>query len=225
MEDKKVLNKYSGANENDFVRTYVTLEPIFSRRTETIKSIRNECRPIAYKEILNYSLQSSVNNFCLPLQDNCRDKEVSDANGLVSSLQWQNNFQEVPPNTVFEYNEFSGVNKKVQESEQGDSVDISTVGECIRIACDCLLGINPQNNELISETFDARYDHSIPSENHLFDPRAEPSITQNEHLNANGGINSENKCESVDLKNELIKVDSINSGLKFSVLYRLSNSY
>ncbi|GFU35932.1 hypothetical protein TNCV_4030331 [Trichonephila clavipes] len=101
----------------------------------------------------------------------------------------------------------NGVNTEVEGSKRGDSVDISIVGDCIRNTFDCLHGMNPQNNELISEIFDDRYDHSIPSEIHLLDSKAEPSNVQSEHFNVNGGTNSENKCEGVKLKNELNKVD------------------
>ncbi|GFY44201.1 hypothetical protein TNIN_473571 [Trichonephila inaurata madagascariensis] len=162
---KAITKTTQRTNNNDFGRTLVTLEPISSSRADVIEIIRNECQPIAYEEILNYSSQNSV-NFSLPVQDNWRNSEVSDTKDLVSFLQWQNNFQ-VQPNTVFECNEFSGVNMEVQGSKQGDSVDISTVVECIRTACDILLGMNsPENNDLISENFDSRHDHSIPSEIH-----------------------------------------------------------
>ncbi|GFU78103.1 hypothetical protein TNCV_1316331 [Trichonephila clavipes] len=219
MEDIKVLNEYGGTNENDFGRMFVNLEPVSSRHTYVIENIRNESQPIAYKEILNYSLHSSVNSFCLLIQDNWRDTEKSDAKGLVSFLQRQTNFQEVQPNTVFEYNEFSSLNTEVQGSKQGDSVNISTVRECIRTACDCLLGMNPQNNYLISENFDFRYDHSIPSEIHLFDPKVKPSKVQREHFYTNSDMEIENKCERVELKNKLTKFNSINSGLKFLQTY------
>ncbi|GFQ95146.1 hypothetical protein TNCT_337751 [Trichonephila clavata] len=78
MEDKKVLYEYGGKNENDFGRTYVTLEPISSRRRDAFESFQNECRPIAYDESSNYSLQIYAKNCSLPMQDNWGETEVSD---------------------------------------------------------------------------------------------------------------------------------------------------
>ncbi|GFT48502.1 zinc finger protein 28 [Trichonephila clavipes] len=218
MEDKIFLNEYGRGTEDDLERTFVTLEPISTRRGNAFQSARNEFQPKTFEEILNYSSQSASNNCSLIIQDNWIEPEVSNANRPFTEafLKWQNNFQEIQPNSGFQCNEFSRVNMEVQGREQVDSIDISTVGHCIRTACDCLLGINSQHNDPYSKIFASESEGSILSEFNSFDPKGEPSVIQNEKLGVIVGRNSERKSETIELKEGVFKFDSINSGLDFS---------
>ncbi|GFU78071.1 zinc finger protein 16 [Trichonephila clavipes] len=203
MDHKVFSNEYETPTENDLERTFATLQPFSSTSAIAFENVQNEYRPIAYEEFLNYSPQSPAINCSLPMEDCRREPQVSNANELLSCLQGQNNFQKVQPNLVSEYIESIGVNKEVQGSVQEDSVSISTVGECIRTACDSLLGINSQHNDLHSRNFDSRSEGYIQSEIPLFDPKAEVSV----HLDANVCKNSENKSESIQFR-KYFKSDS-----------------
>ncbi|GFY44672.1 zinc finger protein 16 [Trichonephila inaurata madagascariensis] len=214
MDDKIVLSEYGRHTENDLEKTFVTLEPISKRRRNAFESVRNELRPTACEEILNYSSQSAGNNFNVFMQDKWTETQVSNASRLFtqSSLKWQNNFQDVITNSGHEYNEFSRVNREVQVIEKEDSVNISVVGHCIRTACDCLLGIKSQHNDDNSENFASKFKGTILSELNSFNPQGEPLVLQNERFDVNVSISSESKSESIELKKEVFKFDSINSG-------------
>ncbi|GFY65018.1 zinc finger protein 16 [Trichonephila inaurata madagascariensis] len=217
MDDKIVLNEYGRDTENDLEKTFITLEPISTRRTNAFESVRNEFRPQAYEEILKYLSQSAANNCSLLMQDKWTQVQVSNASKLFtqSSLKWQNNFQDVITIRGHEYNEFSRVNREVKEIEKEDSVNISVVGHCILTALDCLLGINSQDNDENSENFASQFEGTILSELNSFNPEGEPLVLQNERFDVNVSISSENKSESIDSKKEVFKFDSINSGFNF----------
>ncbi|GFU84390.1 zinc finger protein 16 [Trichonephila clavipes] len=155
---------------------------------------KNEYRPIAYEEFFELLPQSLQLIAVCQWKTVGEEPQVSNANELLSCLQGQNNFQKVQPNLVSEYIESIGVNKEVQGSVQRRfRLVYQLLGECIRTACDSLLGINSQHNDLHSRNFDSRSEGYIQSEIPLFDPKAEVSV----HLDANVRKNSENKSESI----------------------------
>ncbi|GFY44200.1 zinc finger protein 16 [Trichonephila inaurata madagascariensis] len=217
MDDKIVLSEYGRDTENDLEKTFITLEPVSTRRTNAFENVRNEFRPQAYEEILNYPSQSAANNCSLLMQDKWTEVQLSNAIRLFtqSSFNWQNNFQDVITNSGLEYNEFSRVNREVQESEKEDSVNISVVGHCIRSACDCLLGINSQHNDDNSENIASQSEGSILSELNSFNPKGDPSVLQNEKFDVNVSISSESKSLSTDSKKDVFNFDTINSGFNF----------
>ncbi|GFT36553.1 zinc finger protein 394 [Trichonephila clavipes] len=199
--------------EIDSEMNIFTLEPMSLTDTNPFENVPEEFWPIVCKDILNHSSQSTAINCSLPMQDNCTEIEVSNANGPLPSLQWQNKFQENPPHSVFEYNELGKVNMDLQGSQQGDSVDISVVVQCIRTAYDSLLGMNSQENDQLSENFDSRSEGLIIPEIPLFKHESEASVPQSHQSDANTGRNNENKSESVELSKEDLKFDPINSDL------------
>ncbi|GFY71743.1 zinc finger protein 16 [Trichonephila inaurata madagascariensis] len=208
MDDKTFLNEYETPTENELERSFVTLPPFSSIRTKAFENDRNEYRSIVNEEILNYIPQSPAINCCLPMEDCWKEPSPSNASGLVYCLQGQNNFQEAQTNSIFKCNKPSGVSTEVPGSVQQDSVDISSVGDCIRAACDSLLGMNCQHNDLQSENLDYRWKDLIWTELPLFDPKAEVSVLQRDHLDANVRKNSESKSESIELKKQDLKLDS-----------------
>ncbi|GFS54262.1 hypothetical protein TNIN_433051 [Trichonephila inaurata madagascariensis] len=135
--------------------------------------------------------------------ENCW-KEPSPSNpiGLVYCLQGQNNFQEDQTNSIFK------VSTEVPESVQQDSVDISCFGDCLPAACDSLLGMNCQHNDLQSENLDSRSKDLIWTELPLLDPKAGVSVIQRDHLDANVRKNKESKYESIELKKQDFELDS-----------------
>ncbi|GFT36554.1 hypothetical protein TNCV_1345011 [Trichonephila clavipes] len=161
--------------------------------TNPFENIPEEFWPIVYKKIFNHSSQSTAINCYLPLQENCMETEVSNANVLLSFLQGQSNFQEVHPDSVFEYNEVRRVNMDMQGSKQDDSGDISVVRQCIGIANDCLFRMNFQHNYLLSKSFDSRSKGLILSELPLFNPKPEVLVLQSDDLEVSVGRNSEKK--------------------------------
>ncbi|GFY61009.1 zinc finger protein 16 [Trichonephila inaurata madagascariensis] len=64
------------------------------------------------------------------------------------------------------------------------------------------------HNDLQSENLDYRWKDLIWTELTLFDPKAEVSVFQRDHLDANVRKNSESKSESIELKNQDFKFDS-----------------
>ncbi|GFY48992.1 zinc finger protein 16 [Trichonephila inaurata madagascariensis] len=104
MDDKIVLSQYGRDTENDLEKTFITLVPITTRPTNAFKGVRNEFRPQAYEEILNYLSQSAANNCSLLIQDKWTEVQVSNVSRLFtqSSLKWQNNFQDVIANSGHE---------------------------------------------------------------------------------------------------------------------------
>ncbi|GFU78099.1 hypothetical protein TNCV_1316291 [Trichonephila clavipes] len=154
--DLTCISPSEGDTEDDLERTFVTLEPISIRRGNAFQNLRNEFRPKTFEETLNYSSQSASNNCSLIIQGNWTEPEVSNANIPFTESSLKNGriiFQEIQPNSGFQYNEFSRVIMEVQGREQVDLVDILTVGHSIRTACDCLLRINSQHNDPYSKIF------------------------------------------------------------------------
>ncbi|GFY65019.1 zinc finger protein 16 [Trichonephila inaurata madagascariensis] len=199
--------------EFDSERNFVTLEPMSLIDTNPFENVPEEFWPIVCNEIFSHSSQSTVINCSLPMQDNCTETEGSNANEHVSYIQGQSNFQEFQPNSVFQYNELGRVNIDIQGSEQEDSVDISLVRQCIRNANDCLLGMNSQYNDLLSERFDTCSERLILTESPLFNPKLEVPVLQSNHLDANVSRNGENKSEGVELTKEDLKLVPINSDM------------
>ncbi|GFU38556.1 zinc finger protein 16 [Trichonephila clavipes] len=203
MDDKMFSKDYETPTENDLERTFATLQPFSSTRAYAFENVQNEYRPIAYEKVLNYSLQSPAINCNLPKENCRREPQVSNGNELLSCLQGQNVFQEVQTNLVSECIETIEVKKEVPGRVREDSVSISAVGESIRTACNNLLGMNSQHNDVHSRNFDSRSDGYIQSEIPVFDPKAEVSV----HLDGNVGKNCENKFESLQFRKDF-KLDS-----------------
>ncbi|GFU96783.1 zinc finger protein 16 [Trichonephila clavipes] len=116
MDDQNVSNEYERSTVTDLKRTFVTLPPFSSIRANAIENVRNEYRPIAYEEFLNYIPQNPAINCSLSIEDFWRESQEANANGLVSCLQGQNNFQEAQPNAISECIEFIGHNELYSEN-------------------------------------------------------------------------------------------------------------
>ncbi|GFY45074.1 hypothetical protein TNIN_368981 [Trichonephila inaurata madagascariensis] len=117
-------------------------------------------------------------------------------------------------------NKPSAVNTELQGSVQEEAVDLSTGGDC-RKACDSVLGMNSQHNDLRSENFHSRSEDLLLSGISLFDPKAKFSALQSDHLDANVQKNSESKSES----NELRKNFKLVSGLKYNRMNTKEKSF
>ncbi|GFY46358.1 zinc finger protein 16 [Trichonephila inaurata madagascariensis] len=208
MDDKTFSNEYETPTENKLERTFVTLPPFSSIRTKAFEIDRNEYRSIVNEEILNYSPQSTAINCSMPMENCWKDPSPSNPSGLVYCLQGQNNFQEFQTNSIFKCSKPSGVSTEVPGSVLQDSVDISSVGDCIPAACDSLLGMDCQHNDFQSENLDSRSEDLIWTEHPLFDPKAEVSVLQRDHLDANVRKNSESKSASIELKKQEFELDS-----------------
>ncbi|GFU78095.1 zinc finger protein 16 [Trichonephila clavipes] len=181
--------------------------------TNPFENVPEELWPVACKDISNHNSQSTAINCSLPMQNNCLETDVTNANEPLSLLQELSIFQEFQHNSVFEYVELVRENMNIHGNEQEDSVDFSMVRECIKTANDCLLGMNSQHNDLLSENFDSGSEGLILSENPLFNPKFEVPVLQSDHLDATIGRNSENKSEGIKLTGEDFKFYPSNSDL------------
>ncbi|GFY77389.1 hypothetical protein TNIN_334171 [Trichonephila inaurata madagascariensis] len=75
--------------------------------------------------------------------------------------------------------------------------------------------MNCQHNDLQSENLDSRSKDLIWTELPLLDPKAEVSVLQRDHLDANVRKNKESKSESIELKKQDFELDS---GFSFMIL-------
>ncbi|GFY44339.1 hypothetical protein TNIN_78301 [Trichonephila inaurata madagascariensis] len=114
----------------------------------------------------------------------------------------------------------SAVNTELQGSVQEDTVDISTVGDS-RKACDSVLGMNSQHNDLRSENFDSRSEDLVLSGISFFDPKDKFLALQSDHLDANVHKNSESKSEC----NELRKNFKVVSCLEYNCMNTKEKSF
>ncbi|GFT48509.1 hypothetical protein TNCV_762171 [Trichonephila clavipes] len=201
------------SREFDLEMNYVTLEPMSFIDTNPFENVPEELWPIVCTYISNHNSQSTAINCSRPMQNNCLETDVTNANEPLSLLQEHSLFQEFKHNSVFEYVELVRENMDMHGKEQEDSVHFSIVRECIKTANDCLLGMNSEHNDLLSENFDSGSEGLILSENPLFNPKLEVPVLQRDHLDATIGRSSENKSEGIELTREDFKFYPTNPDL------------
>ncbi|GFU11670.1 hypothetical protein NPIL_136221 [Nephila pilipes] len=90
-----------------------------------------------------------------------------------------------------------------QKNLQQGSVTLSAVGECIRTACDILLGIYPWNTDHLFVITDSQFMSLISS-----DSKKESSFSEPELWDRNVQNNTENKRKNLKSDNNLFKHDS-----------------
>ncbi|GFT71094.1 hypothetical protein NPIL_329791 [Nephila pilipes] len=124
------------------------------------------------------------------------------------------NSEEIPKLLVESCDPIEENTELKQKNLQKGSVTLSVVGECIRTACDILLGIYPWNTDHLFVNTDSQFMSLISS-----DSKKESSFSEAELWDRNVQNNTENKCKKLKSDNNLFKHGS---GLSKSLRYNSS---
>ncbi|GFU67223.1 uncharacterized protein TNCV_251311 [Trichonephila clavipes] len=149
-------------------------------------------------------------------------ESIYNANGQVTSLQWQDEFQLDEPNSLFECSFAIGACTALrQERVQKHSLD----SRCTLTACVALLGMDSINIDFLSQSIDSLFLEIPASDFNFFDSQGVISVLKDELLATNFGSSSESSCEYVELSNSLFKPDFSVESLKSSSSYMNSNTF
>ncbi|GFT12791.1 hypothetical protein NPIL_370641 [Nephila pilipes] len=198
------------AADIDFERYFMHSEPMFLIHTKPFERIENDFQTLTNEQMLLYPSHYSGFEDSVPTEDSAMELFAFDKHDSFS--QCQGPYYTEQTNFLVNCCDSSVENAELQvKNVQEESVSLSSVGRCIRTACDILLGIDPCDNDNLLGTIHSQSKGVISSEFNFPPSHEEASLLKANMLYGSGENRSKRKCENLESENKLFKQDSIPS--------------
>ncbi|GFU44148.1 hypothetical protein NPIL_277511 [Nephila pilipes] len=209
------------AADSDSERYFTHSEPMFLLQTKPPERIENNFQTIANDRMLLYPSHYSGIGDSLPTKDS--DTELFAFDISDSFLQYQSPYYAEQTNFNVNCCDSTVENAELQlKNVQEESVSLSSVGRCIRTACDILLGIDPCDNDNLLGSIYSQLKGAISTEFNFSTSHEDASLLKANILYGCEDYQSENNCENRESENKLLKYDDIPS---LSMRYNFSETF
>ncbi|GFT43192.1 hypothetical protein NPIL_311361 [Nephila pilipes] len=205
-------NDYKSVNQKCPKSDFENFDKISLRHTNAFERHETDFHVIANDRMLLHPSHHGASRDSLSTEKS--DTELLSFDISDSFSQCQGSFYIEQTNFLVTSYDFREENTEVIENYlQNESVSLSAVGRCVRTSCEILLGMDSSNTDNLLGSFDSQFEYLNSSEFTSLDSEKEESFSEVELLDERGQNKSESKCENRASENNLIKHDSISSGL------------